>query len=97
VVDDDGQPQHLPWEDWREGDDLNTSGWVRATAPGGAARYEGTVHWSGELGYGVRAPESGQSAEISAQESEDRGAGDSLAHHSSVEAAGHSAHKEHGH
>ena len=22
VVDDDGKPQHLPWEDWREGDDL---------------------------------------------------------------------------
>ena len=24
-------PQHLPWEDWREGDDRNTSGWMRAT------------------------------------------------------------------
>ena len=23
VVDDDGQPQHMPWEDWREGEDLD--------------------------------------------------------------------------
>ena len=29
VVDDDGKPQHMPWEDWREGDDRNTSGWMR--------------------------------------------------------------------
>ena len=26
VVDDDGQPQQLPWEDWREGEDADTSG-----------------------------------------------------------------------
>ena len=25
VVDDDGKPQQLPWEDWREGDDVLTS------------------------------------------------------------------------
>ena len=43
VVDDDGKPQQLPWEDWREGDDLHTSGWMRATAPSGAARFEGAV------------------------------------------------------
>ena len=61
VVDDDGMPQKLPWEDWREGDDLLTSGWMRATAPAGAAAFEGEVQWSGELGYGVRAPEGGQS------------------------------------
>ena len=48
-------------EDWREGDDLMTSGWMRATAPSGNAAYEGEVQWSGELGYGVRAPEGGQS------------------------------------
>src|SRR5580698_9807383 len=29
VVDDDGRPRHQPWEDWREGDDRNTSGWMR--------------------------------------------------------------------
>ena len=36
LVDDDGRPQQLPWEDWREGDDLHTSGWMRATSPSGA-------------------------------------------------------------
>ena len=61
VVDDDGRPKHLPWEDWREGDDLMTSGWMRATSPSGSAAYEGEVQWSGELGYGVRSPEGGQS------------------------------------
>jgi len=62
VVNDDGTPKKLPWEDWREGDDKMTSGWMRATAPSGSAEYEGEVQWSGELGYGVRAPEGGQSA-----------------------------------
>ncbi len=61
VVDDDGYPQQLPWEDWRAGDDAHTSGWMRATSPSGAAGYEGRVQWSAELGYGVRPPESGQS------------------------------------
>ena len=61
VVNDDGTPKKLPWEDWREGDDLMTSGWMRATSPSGNAAYEGEVQWAGELGYGVRAPEGGQS------------------------------------
>ena len=61
LVDDDGRPRPQPWEDWREGDDLHTSGWMRATAPAGAAAFEGVVQWSGELGYGVRTPEGGQS------------------------------------
>ena len=61
VVRDDGKPQQLPWEDWREGDDLLTSGWMRATSPAGVADQEGRRHWSGELGYGSRAPERGQS------------------------------------
>ncbi len=61
LVDDDGLPKHLPWEDWRPGEDAMTSGWMRATAPSGDASYEGKVAWSGELGYGVRAPEVGQS------------------------------------
>ena len=55
-----GQPQHLPWEDWRDGEDLMTSAWMRATSPSGDASYEGQVAWSGELGYGVREPERGQ-------------------------------------
>ena len=57
LVGDDGKPQHMPWEDWREGEDANTSGWMRATAPAGDATFEGVVSWSGELGYGVRTPE----------------------------------------
>lgn len=36
---------------------------MRATAPAGDARFEGVEAWSGELGYGVRAPEPHQSAE----------------------------------
>ena len=61
VVDDQGMPQKLPWEDWREGVDLLTSGWMRATSPSGSAEHEGVVAWRGELGYGLRAPEGGQS------------------------------------
>jgi NADH-quinone oxidoreductase subunit I len=61
LVGDDGRPKKLPWEDWREGDDQHTSGWMRATSPGGSAAYEGEVQWSGELGYGIRAAEGGQS------------------------------------
>ena len=61
LVDDDGKPRHQPWEDWREDDDLHTSGWMRATSPAGSAEFEGQVQWSGELGFGVRAPEGGQS------------------------------------
>jgi len=60
VVDDDGRPRQLPWEDWREGEDLLTSAWMRATSPSGSAEYEGVVGWNGELGYGLRAPEAAQ-------------------------------------
>ena len=62
LVGDDGRPQRLPWEDWREGEDADTSGWMRATSPSGDATQEGRVLWSGELGYGVRPPERGQAA-----------------------------------
>ena len=62
VVSDDGKPKQLPWEDWREGDDLHTSAWMRATSPSGSAAHEDRVEWSGELGYGIRAPERGQHA-----------------------------------
>jgi hypothetical protein len=34
---------------------------MRATSPSGDAEFEGTVQWSGELGFGVRSPEGGQS------------------------------------
>ena len=62
LVDDDGKARRLPWEDWREGEDDHASAWMRATAPNGMAAYEGRSHWSGELGFGVRAPELGQTA-----------------------------------
>ena len=66
VVDDDGMPQQLPWEDWSDFADVvaQTSAWVRATAPSGSAEYVGKVGWSGELGFGVKPPERGQSAEL---------------------------------
>jgi len=76
VVGDDGQPQKLPWEDWREGDDALTSGWMRATSPGGSADYENQVAWSGELGYGVRAAEPGQTDTSYAAKSVDASADD---------------------
>ncbi|MDO8364407.1 MAG: NADH-quinone oxidoreductase subunit I [Actinomycetota bacterium] len=57
VVGDDGKPRHMPWEDWRAGEDEHTSGWMRATSPGGDADFVGHVGWSSELGYGVRAAE----------------------------------------
>jgi NADH-quinone oxidoreductase subunit I len=61
VDSDTGRPKQLPWEDWREGEDLLTSGWLRATSPSGDASYEGQIAWSGDLGYGVREGEIGQS------------------------------------
>jgi NADH-quinone oxidoreductase subunit I len=57
LVGDDGRPRRLPWEDWRDGEDLLTSGWMRATSPSGDATFEGHEGWSAELGYGLRAPE----------------------------------------
>jgi NADH-quinone oxidoreductase subunit I len=61
LVDDAGNPQKLPWEDWKPGDERNTSGWVRATSPAGSAAMEGFPLWSGELGHGVRPAQAGQS------------------------------------
>jgi hypothetical protein len=51
----------LPWEDWRDGEAEMTGGWMRATSPNGDASFEGVVQWSADLGFGVRAPEGGQS------------------------------------
>jgi len=61
LVDDDGRAQRHPWEDWRDDEDDHTSAWMRVTSPSGQAAYEGEVEWSGELGFGVRPPEAGQS------------------------------------
>jgi len=80
LVGDDGRPQQLPWEDWREGDDVHTSGWMRATSPGGSAEFEGIVAWSEELGYGVRAPEGGQPLEARLAADAAQAAADAQAH-----------------
>ncbi len=64
-----GRPQRLPWEDWRDGEDEMTSAWMRATSSSGDATYSGRVAWSGELGYGVRPPEVGQSGDATDGES----------------------------
>ena len=61
LVDDEGRARRQPWELWLGGEDDDTSEWMRATAPSGSAAYEGRVAWSGELGFGVREPEHGQS------------------------------------
>jgi NADH-quinone oxidoreductase subunit I len=72
LVGDDGKPQHLPWEDWRPGEDQHTSAWMRATAPAGDASFVGVVSWAGERGYGVRQAEAPQAqADASADESSD--------------------------
>jgi len=60
LVGDDGKPRHMPWEDWRPGEDQHTSAWMRATASAGDASFVGVVSWAGERGYGVRAAEATQ-------------------------------------
>lgn len=68
LVADDGLPQQLPWEDWSDLAEVaaKSSAWVRATAPGGSAQYVGKVGWSGELGFGVKPPETGQGPAVPA-------------------------------
>jgi NADH-quinone oxidoreductase subunit I len=61
LVDDDGRARRQPWEHWIGDEDDQTSAWMRVTSPSGVAAYEGQVQWSGELGYGVRDAEAGQS------------------------------------
>ncbi|QGG93809.1 NADH-quinone oxidoreductase subunit NuoI [Actinomarinicola tropica] len=87
LVDDQGMPRHLPWEDWRPGEEEHSSAWVRATSPNGDADYVGEVSWSGELGFGVRRPERGQRGEA-----EDRAAAEAAA-----QAAAADHHDDHGH
>jgi len=63
LVDDNGNPQQLPWERWHETDITPTSAWMRATSSAGSAKHEGVPLWSAELGHGLRAPEPAQDAE----------------------------------
>lgn len=76
IVDNLGNPKRFPWERWAnekkqkdiaEFERAKTSGWMRATASGGAAAFEGKPLWSSELGHGVRNPEPDQ-ATVDAQE-----------------------------
>jgi NADH-quinone oxidoreductase subunit I len=73
MVDDDGLPRRLPWEDWSDMEAVapHTSAWMRATSPSGDADYEGRVQWAGELGFGVRPPEKGQSVPESESDTSD--------------------------
>ena len=82
LVGEDGQPQKLSWEDWRPGDETNTSGWMRATSPSGDASFEGIIAWSEERGYGLRAPEGGQPLEAAQLEAERQAELDSAGSHS---------------
>ena len=50
LVDDEGMPQKLSWEDWRPGEEAHTSEWMRATSPSGSAEYSDKIGWSKELG-----------------------------------------------
>jgi NADH-quinone oxidoreductase subunit I len=86
LVDDNGKPKRMPWEDWRVGDDEFTSGWMRATSPSGNAAFEGVTAWSGELGYGVRAPEPTQAE-----------ADEQLPHHHDHDGHDHHDHHDHDH
>ncbi len=63
LVGDDGRAKRMPWEYWRGDEDDHTSAWMRATSSSGRSDYEGRVNWSGELGFGVRAPEDGQTVD----------------------------------
>ena len=55
LVGDDGKPQQLPWEDWREGEDLTPAAGCGPRRRRVTPTSSGEVGWSGELGYGVRA------------------------------------------
>ena len=95
LVDDEGKPQMLPWEDWSDAAAVlpHTSAWMRATAPSGSAQYEDRVSWAGELGFGVRPPEKGQLLEApAAAEADDAGIAEGVAaqlDHDEVDAHGH--------
>ena len=73
LTDDKGRAQRQPWELWAGDEDEHTSAWMRATSPQGDASFEGVVAWSGELGFGVRAPEVGQAADEVRDEATDSG------------------------
>jgi NADH-quinone oxidoreductase subunit I len=92
LVDDEGRARRQPWELWMGGEDDDTSAWMRATAPGGDIDFEGRVAWSGELGFGTREPEAGQTDTGEAPTADDHGHDD----HGDDD-HGHDDHSGHGH
>jgi NADH-quinone oxidoreductase subunit I len=69
LVDDDGNPQQMPWEHWADKDrqrDMaefeknKTSAWMRATSSSGDAGSVGHQLWSSDLGHGRRQGEPSQ-------------------------------------
>ncbi|MET0275858.1 MAG: 4Fe-4S binding protein, partial [Acidimicrobiia bacterium] len=96
LVDDDGRARRQPWELWLGNEDDDTSAWMRATAPAGQAVFEGVVGWSGELGFGVRAPELGQTAPDDLVTDDTRAIEDSIALHGHDHGHDGHAHDEHG-
>ncbi len=54
-------PRRCPGRTGNRATTVNTSAWMRATSPSGRADLEGVPLWSGELGYGVRPAQAGQS------------------------------------
>jgi NADH-quinone oxidoreductase subunit I len=78
LVDDDGWPQQLPWEDWSDIAQVVdwSSAWVRATAPSGSAAHVGKIAWSGELGFGVKPAEHEEEAEPELEPAATDAAGD---------------------
>ena len=79
LVDDDGRAKRMPWELWtrRRGRPHERVD-ARDVAVAASAAYEGRVNWSGELGFGVRPPEQGQSDRSLGEPSRTRRAGRTL-------------------
>lgn len=65
LVAEDGKPRRKEEAEpgFMESELAESGGWMRATAPGGAASFEGRALWSAEAGKGVREAEAGQSDE----------------------------------
>ena len=61
VVDDSGSPRSCHGRTGTRATTATPQRWMRATSPSGRADLEGVPLWSGELGYGVRPAQAGQS------------------------------------
>jgi len=76
LVNTDGTPNHM-FDDDKFADLaelVKADGWMRATAPGGRAAYEGETAWTPSAGIGSRPAERGQSGDVA--DADDEVAGD---------------------